>query len=221
MQQSPGRLNWVFAIAIAILVVLAVKSLIQHTPRAIWGFVVLLILPLFLSVAIPDLVLGGLRSTNSRYFVPSYLGIQLAVAHWFTTQIERPNPFQQAYWKFVLMVILTAGVLSCSAQVFQNQMSKDKVMASLINRSQNAIVVSNEVSYQGGGTIGDILAISHLVRPETQFQLVIQPQVPALPNQPNIYLYKPLPYLKQKLQQSYYLQAIYQDKLFRILPIQK
>ncbi|MBW4441654.1 MAG: hypothetical protein KME10_10545 [Plectolyngbya sp. WJT66-NPBG17] len=213
-----GRLNWLFASAIVLLVTLAIKSLIQHSPKAVWGFVVLLTLPLFLSVAIPDLVWGGLRSTNSRYFVPSYLGIQLAVAHWFATQIQLQTRLQQTYWKFVLFAVLTAGVLSCSVQVFQNQMSEDKVMASLINRSQSAIVISNEVSYQGGGTIGDILALSHLVHSKTQFQLVIQPQVPLIPNQLNIYLYKPLTYLKQELQQSYQLQAIYKDKLFRLLP---
>lgn len=216
-----GRLKWVFAIALAILVTLAIKSLIQQTSRAIWGFIVLLILPLVLSMVMPDLLWGGIRSTNSRYFVPSYLGIQLAVAHWFATRIQLRDRFQQTYWKFVLMTVLTAGVLSCSAQILQNQISDDKAIASLINRSENAIVISNEVSYQGGGTIGDVLALSHLVQPKTQFQLVIQPQTLSIPTQPNLYLYKPLTYLKQNLQQSYQLQAVYKDKLFRILPNQK
>lgn len=211
-----GRFNLVFASAIVLLVFLSIKSLIQHSPRTIWSFVLLLIVPLVLCIAVPDLVLGGLRSTNSRYFVPTYLGIQIAVAHWLATQIQSGQ--YQTYWKFVLLTILTAGVLSCSAQIFQNQIHDDKTIAAIINRSQNAIVISNEVSYQGAGTIGDILALSHLVRPETRFQLVIQPQVPIIPNQPDIYVYKPLSYLQKILQQSYQLQPIYKQQLFRLLP---
>ncbi len=216
-----GRLNLMFALSIAILVILSIKSLIQETQKSVWGFVILLILPLFLSIALPDLIWGGLRSTNSRYFVPVYLGIQLTVARGLATRIEQGNRLQRTYWKFVLLAILTAGVLSCSAQVFQNQFSDNKVIARMINRSQNAIVISNEASIQGGGTIGDILALSHLIRPETQFQLVIQPQVPRVLDQSDVYLYKPFADLKRELQQSYQLQDIYKDKLFRILPIQK
>ncbi len=222
LENLAGSLKFVFATAIAILVIFAIRSLIKHTPKPVWIFIALLILPVFLSLALPDLILGGLRSTNGRYFVPSYLGLQLAVAHLLTTQAEpRSSRLQQTYWKFVMVTILVVGVLSCSAQALQNQISKDKAIAAVINRSNTAIVVSNEESNQGGGTIGDILAISHLVRPETRFQLVIQPQVPSIPHQPDLYLFKPLTYLKQQLQQTDSLQAIYQDKLFHILPTQR
>lgn len=213
-----GRLNLVFAATIAVLTFLSIKHLIEKTPKAIWGFLILLILPLILGITLPDLIWGGLRSTNSRYFVPTYLGIQLAVAHWFTIQMQSSSPFQRTYWKTAMVVLLIAGILSCSVQSLQNQMNEEKVMAGIINRAQKPIVVSNEISSQGGGTIGDILALSYLVRPETQFQLVLQPNIPSIPNQPDLYLYKPLTYLQQSLQQSYQLQPLYKDKLFRILP---
>ncbi|GAP97621.1 glycosyltransferase family 39 protein [Leptolyngbya sp. NIES-2104] len=211
-----GRFNFVFASVIVLLVFLSIKSLIQHTPKTVWSFVLLLMVPLVFCIAVPDLVLGGLRSTNSRYFVPTYLGIQIAVAHWLATRIQSGS--HQTYWKLMLLTILTAGVLSCSAQIFQNQINDDKTMAAIINQSKTAIVISNEVSYQGAGTIGDVLALSHLVRPETRFQLVIQPQIPIIPNQSDIYVYKPLSYLQQTLQQSYQLQPIYKQQLFRLLP---
>ncbi|MGG6269268.1 glycosyltransferase family 39 protein [Leptolyngbya sp. AN03gr2] len=211
-----GRFNLLFASAIALLVFLSIKSLIQQTPKAVWSFVLLLILPLVLCIAVPDLVSGGIRSTNSRYFVPTYLGIQIAVAYLLATRIQSGR--YRTFWKLTLFVVLTAGVLSCSAQVFQNQIEENKAIAELINQSQTPIVISNEVSTQGEGTIGDILALSHLVRPETQFQLVIQPQVPSIPNQPNLYLYKPLSYLQNKLEETYQLQPIYKNQLFRILP---
>jgi hypothetical protein len=89
-----------------------------------------------------------------------------------------------------------------------------------VNRSNSPIIISNEISKEGGGTIGDILAVGHLLRPETKFELVIQPQVPSIPTQSDLYLLKPLTYLKQQIQQSYPVQAIYQDQLFRILPVQ-
>jgi uncharacterized membrane protein len=207
-----GSFSVLFTIAIALLTFLAVRSLILHAPKATWVFIVLLVVPLLLTFLVPDLVLGGLRSTNGRYFVPCYLGVQIAVAHLLSIQL------QQAYWRFVFIVILSAGVLSCSAQLVQNRISEDLAIAALINQSETAIVISAEQSYQGGGTIGDVLTLSHLVKPSTKFQLVIQPKVPSIPNQSNLYLYKPLAYLKQQLQESYTIEPIYKNKLFRILP---
>ncbi|MCU0550362.1 MAG: hypothetical protein MUC48_13515 [Leptolyngbya sp. Prado105] len=210
-----GSLSFLFTLAIALLTFLALRSLILHTRRAVWVFIVLMILPLLLTFAIPDLILGGLRSTNGRYFVPCYLGIQLAVAHLLSTQLTlQTNRFKQAYWRFVLLVILSAGVLSSTGPFF---VSEDLEIAALINQSENAIVISAEESYQGGGTIGDILTLSHLVKPSTKFQLMIQPETPSILEQSNLYLFKPLPYLKAQLQQTYILQPIYKDKLFRIL----
>ncbi|BAU11448.1 putative membrane protein [Leptolyngbya sp. NIES-3755] len=211
-----GRFNLLFASAIALFVLLAIKSLIQQTPKAVWSFVLLLILPVVLCIAVPDLIFGGIRSTNSRYFVPTYLGIQIAVASLFATRIQTAR--YPMFWRFTLFAVLTAGVLSCSTQVFQNQIQENKAIAQLINQSQTPIVISNEVSAQGEGTIGDILALSHLVRPETRFQLVIQPQVPMIPNQPNVYLYKPLNDVQEALERTYQLQPIYKNQLFRILP---
>lgn len=213
-----GSLGFLFTTAIALLTFLAVRSLIRHTPKATWVFIVLLVMPLLMTFLIPDLIWGGLRSTNGRYFVPCYLGVQIAVAHLLVTQIQmHSHRLWRTYWRLVFIVILTAGVLSCSAQLVQNCISEDLAIAALINQSEAAIVISAEKSYQGGGTIGDILTLSHLVKPSTKFQLTIQPQVPSIPDQPNLYLYKPLAYLKQQLQQIYTIEPIYKDKLFRIL----
>lgn len=214
-----GSLSFLFTFAIALLTFLAARSLILHTPKATWAFIALLVVPLLLTFLVPDLVWGGLRSTNGRYFVPCYLGVQIAVAHLLSTQLQtRSDWLQQAYWRLVLIVILSAGVLSCSAQLVQNRMSEDLAIAALINQSETPIVISAEQSYQGGGTIGDILTLSHLVKPSTRFQLVIQPQIPSIPNQGNLYLYKPLTFLKQQIQEIYTIEPIYKDKLFRILP---
>jgi uncharacterized membrane protein len=210
-----GSLSFLFTTAIALLTFCAARSLILKTKKSTWVLIALLIFPLILTFVIPDLVLGGLRSTNGRYFVPCYLGIQLAVTHLLAIQLTRTEWLKQLYWRFVLMTILTVGVLSCSAQIVQNQMSEDLTIASLID--QDAIVISAEQSYEGGGTIGDILILSHLVKPSTKFQLVIQPKIPKLRSNRSLYLFKPLPYLKEQLQKTYILQPLYKDKLFRIL----
>jgi uncharacterized membrane protein len=214
-----GSWSFLFTSAIALLTFLAARSLILRTRKAAWVLITLLVLPLLFTFIVPDLMWGGLRSTNGRYFVPCYLGIQLAVAHLLATQLKiGSNLLQKTFWRFAFVAILTAGVLSCTVQMVQNRLSEDLAIASIINQAENAIVISAEESYQGGGTIGDILTLSHLVQPSTKFQLAIRPQVPSLPNQPNLYLYKPLTYLKQNLQQTYTLQPIYKDKLFQILP---
>jgi uncharacterized membrane protein len=214
-----GSWSFLFTSAIALLTLLAARSLILRTRKATWVLIALLVLPLLFTFIVPDLMWGGLRSTNGRYFVPCYLGIQLAVAHLIATQLRiGSNLLQKTFWRCAFVTILTAGVLSCTVQMVQNRLSEDLAIASIINQSDNAIVISAEESYQEGGTIGDILTLSHLVQPSTKFQLAIRPQVPSLPNQPTFYLYKPLAYLKQNLQQTYTLQPIYKDKLFQILP---
>lgn len=221
-----GSLKWVFAIAIVVLVVWAMRSLFQRAPRKAWLFVSAMILPLFLGLAIPDLVLGGVRSTNARYFVPSYLGIQLAVAYLLATQwtqgrlAQRPTPkkshWQQIQARLLLMTLIVAGVLSCTMQSILNQTSEDQHMAQLINQAESPIVLSNEVKDVWGGTIGDVMVLSHLLKPDAKFQLVIEPHVPVISQTSEQFVYKPLPFLKQHLDQKYQLIPIYKDKLFRI-----
>ncbi len=59
--------------------------LCRYTPRKIWSFVFIFIGASSLPLVLPDLILGGQRSTAGRYLVPTILGIQLAIAFFFAS----------------------------------------------------------------------------------------------------------------------------------------
>lgn len=186
----------------------------KETQRSASLFIAVLVIPLFLSLAIPDVILGGVRSSNCRYFVPGYLGIQIAVAGWLAKQsLQRFN----VRWKLIMATLFLAGVLSCKSQASADRKSDNQAIAQIINQVPNAIVVSNEANYAGGGTIGDVLALSHLVKSNVRFQLVIAPNLPTLPKHANVFVYKPLASIKQRLEAQYTLQPIYENQLFRIM----
>jgi len=66
----------------------AVYFLCRHTTKRVWLFILTLIIVTPLSLMLPDLIWGGQRSVSSRYFLPSYLGIQVAVAYLLANKIS-------------------------------------------------------------------------------------------------------------------------------------
>ncbi|HEY9748238.1 MAG TPA: glycosyltransferase family 39 protein, partial [Allocoleopsis sp.] len=111
------KINQIFSLVVLILVVYAIYFLCCHTSRRVWLFVLLLIGVTALAQLIPDLLWGGRRSLLSRYLVPSYLGIHLAVAYLFTQQLFkiRMNNNHQRLWRSIFAIVLSVGVVSCAA----------------------------------------------------------------------------------------------------------
>lgn len=208
--------HWLVAVTIASLIGVAGFYLWRRSQRSTWLFLAVLVLMPFLALAIPDLALGGIRSINRRYLVPSILGIQITVAFFLTTQLIQTHgkQWKQMQWRLVTILLVTVGVVSCLLQMVRPQRTDDQGIAQLINQASPSIVVSNEASVRGGGTIGDVLVLSHLVNSQTQFQLVIKPNVPTLPPNSKVFLYKPFALLKQQIQSQCLPQPIYQEKLF-------
>jgi len=82
-------MSWYLTPLVLILVLYALYFVWRTTPKQIWLFIFSLILVMALALILPDLILGGQRSgaVNARYFIPCYLGIELAVAHLLATGI--------------------------------------------------------------------------------------------------------------------------------------
>ncbi|NJN88836.1 MAG: hypothetical protein HC881_24335, partial [Leptolyngbyaceae cyanobacterium SL_7_1] len=72
------------AIPILVLAMVALNFLCRHTPRSVWLFILTLIGVTALGLVLPDLLWAGKRSTNIRYFFPSYLGLTIAIAYFMT-----------------------------------------------------------------------------------------------------------------------------------------
>ncbi|MEG4573035.1 hypothetical protein QUA56_10115 [Microcoleus sp. N3A4] len=54
----------------------------------VWLFVLAVMAVTALAVVLPDVILGGIRSTKTRYLFPTYWGMQIAVAYLLATKIS-------------------------------------------------------------------------------------------------------------------------------------
>ncbi|MEG4322568.1 MULTISPECIES: glycosyltransferase family 39 protein [unclassified Microcoleus] len=155
----------------------AVYFLCSQTSKQVWLFVVTLMAVTALAVMLPDVILGGIRSTKPRYLFPTYLGMQIAVAYLLATQISGLGVpcWKRQVWKVLTVVLLTGSVLSnaVSSQAetwWTKELGRENpAIARRIDRAPRPLVVSDisEVS------LGNILSMSHLLEPKVMLQLVL------------------------------------------------
>ncbi|MFN7950351.1 MAG: glycosyltransferase family 39 protein [bacterium] len=78
----------VLGLAICVPVALAFARLVRARPLREWGFVVALGAPAFLALAIPDVLVGGRRSSMARYLLPAWWAVELVVAWAFARALQ-------------------------------------------------------------------------------------------------------------------------------------
>lgn len=190
-----------------ILVILAVFSIYfvcRHTPERAWLFILTLVGVTALTLGLPDLILGGRRSVRTRYLMPCYLGIELAVAYLLATQITTSLKWRQKFWQIVMLLLISGGVISSviSSQA-ETSWNKNRSitkyypeMAQIINQAESPLVVSD-------GSATSILSLSYLLNPTVELKLVLQPTIPYIPkNFPEVFLFDTSDPMLQRLQQE-------------------
>ncbi|MGQ4647886.1 glycosyltransferase family 39 protein [Lyngbya aestuarii] len=174
-----GALNLIFVI----LAIYSIYFLCRKTPQLVWSFVLTLIGVTALTLVVPDLVSGGRRSTIMRYVAPCCLGIQLAVAYFLANQISSTKIWQQRLGRTLVALLVTAGIIGCTissqAEVWWTK-SRTRTghypeLARLINQANHPLIVSNS------GAIG-LLSLSHLLDATVRFQLVVDSDMPQIPD---------------------------------------
>jgi uncharacterized membrane protein len=211
-QDNPDFRNLV-PYLIAALVGYAVYHLCRHTPRRVWVFVLLLIGVTAVSQIVPDLLssAGGRRSLLSRYLIPTYVGIQIAVAYLLATQVANPSlkQWQQRCWQGIFAIVMTAGVLSCAVSVqspswwTKGSSSINPQVAPFVNQASRPLLISD-------ASHTFILSLSHFLKPDVRVQLftpeslersadklALAKTAPSPPEQ--VFLYFPTKDLLQKL----------------------
>jgi len=183
-----------------ILIGISFYFLCRRNPVTTWLFVVVSIAVPFLSLAIPDLILGSKRSAVSRYLVSCYPSIQLAVASFLATQLSvkrvysgrsrsltrhhtpyslRSTPniiWQTWFWRGVLAAIVIASLfsLTTSALAF-SWWNKDLSFANnqtadLLNKTASPIVISD--MGDDYTNTGDLISLSYQLKPNTPLLLL-------------------------------------------------
>lgn len=128
---------------------------------------------------LPDILFGGQRSAAPRYWLAAYCALQIAVAYVFSLKLSQQKARP---WKVLLLAIFTVQALSCVRIVqaptwWNKHFYNFPAVAEVINAAPNALVISDPT----GANPGCIIALSHLVRPGVDLQLVTPPEIPSLP----------------------------------------
>jgi uncharacterized membrane protein len=188
-------------------------GLCRQAPRRVWLPIVLLIgLPAF-ALILPDVVLGGQRSLNTRYFVPSLIGSLLAVSYQVSAWMQHPSPKQQRWGRGLLAVLLTAGIVSCAvswqatAWWSKGVSYYNPTVADFLRQLNQPVIVSSLAP----DTLGNVISLSREVDRHNQliwFQLVIDPAVPTRWQPGDRFLYYPTEVLLQNLQATGSIQLV-------------
>jgi uncharacterized membrane protein len=185
---------------ILIFVGYSIYFLCRNTQQRIWLFILTLIGVTALPLAMPDLIFGGVRSQASRYLIPTYLAIQLAVAYLLATQIiSAVNNKRRKLWQVVMVLLISAGVMSCaiSSQAETWWLKALNIytpqMVRIINQSANPLLI---VSCEGSSSIGDPMFLSHVLAPKVRLRLVNKSNVAQISdnfssNFSDVFLYNP------------------------------
>lgn len=182
--------------------------LYKNTHFKTWFFIFILGELTFLTLAIPDLILGGIRSTHGRYLIPVYLALQITVSYYISDQIQQQQhppkitqfskPHPAPWGKLLLIVLLSIGILSCSisspAEVWWTKGGSyhHPEIAKIINQSQNPLLISD-------GKIPRILSLTYLLKPTVKIQLVHPWELPPIPAGFTLFLYAPSPGLVNEI----------------------
>ena len=183
----------------------ALYYLYRKAPLNAWVFIATLIGVTGVALILPDVLLGGRRSTITRYAIPCYLGIQIAVAYLLMTKLggEAWDKLRRR-WRYVAIALIVSGVVSCAVSAhipvwWHKSYAKSRYIpqiARTINNSQPSIVISDEIP-------GRVLSLAHLLQPQVQLQLVVS-QVPTVEDATgNVFLYRPSETLLKRMPESF------------------
>jgi len=195
---------------IVIIIIYAIYHLINQSPKKVWLFILTLMGTTAIALMIVDLILGDRKSTISRYLIPSYLGIQIAVTYLLARKIMplSGNNRDRTLWKGVAIGLIACGIISCGissqAYFWWNKGWDESPIAVRINQTPQPLLISDT-------GMQHILSISYLLDPKVRLQLVVEPNVPKITKGfSDIFLYRPSETLIDRLSQekSYQIEPV-------------
>lgn len=202
----------ILLVIVLILVGYSIYFLVRNTQQQVWLFIVISAVVPALVLLIPDLILGGKQSTATRYLIPCFSSIQLAVVYLFAQRIFFVSTqWQHRFWRIALVALLSIGVISC-ADISQSAIWWNKAegndnyhLAQIINTANKPLLVSDAYFVR-------VISLSYLLTQNVQFQLVVKPNIPQIPPEfSNVFLYEPSQTLRDGLKKQYSVELIAQS----------
>ncbi len=155
-----------------ILIIFSSFYLLKNTSKNIWLYLVLLFVIPFLTLAIPDIISGSVRSTVTRYLVAYYISIPLIISYWLASNITKSkNPRS---WLLIYIFIITVGIMS-NLDIMQQVTWWNKSLGyqtNYITHQINQLDKPLIMIEQRGISIGIITSIAHTLTPTTSLLLI-------------------------------------------------
>ncbi|MGB3613178.1 MAG: glycosyltransferase family 39 protein [Elainellaceae cyanobacterium] len=190
LNQGPSAINPVHYL-LAALAIAALINLCRSEPLHRWTFVITLVGVMGVALIGPDVLLGGRRSSITRYAVPVYLGLQVAVGHFLAQRLQppphnTPRKAQWQRWRGVAIALALGGILSCAVSTtvpvwWHKSYAKSRRIpdvAQAINTAveQRSINGQQPLLLSDYQPAGRILTLAHALRPDVQLQLMATPK---------------------------------------------
>jgi uncharacterized membrane protein len=179
---SDPNLTYLISTLFLILVGCAIFFLCRTTNYQVWLFILTLIIIPAMPLVLPNLIAGNLKLDSEAYFLPAYLGIQIAVAYLLATQIHNGSLARRRIWQVIMVMLIICGLVS-SRVYYQAETWWHKgvsynnaQVAQIINRSARPLLISDAV----GINYGNVFSLSYLVQPRVRFKLLKNRNIPKI-----------------------------------------
>ena len=201
------------SLLIVLLICYSIYFLCRHTQKQVWLFVLILIISNSLPLMLPDVILGGTRSTPARYGIPCYLAIHLSIAYLFATKIASVEISQlRKFWKIIIAIVISGQVLACAVNTNTRESKSNQFqsenLSQVINQTNHPLVVRSDYRYNPT----ELLSLSYLLDSKVRLQLVKSSDLPNIPNKfSDVFVYSPFglpPLWQNELPKKYNLEPI-------------
>ncbi|MEH2444538.1 MAG: glycosyltransferase family 39 protein [Nostoc sp.] len=219
-------LGYLITLLFLTLIGYSIYFLCQTTNYKVWLFIIILIIVPALPLILPDLIAGGIRSSSEPYFIPSYLGIQVAVAHLLATQLYNGNVSRRSIWHIIMALVIICGLISykvsSQAETWWNKgMSYgNPQVAQIINQTTRPLLISDAL----GDNYGNVFSLSYLLEPKVRFLLVNNQKIPKIPDGfANVFLFNPSDTWRETIEKKYKVKTdvVYSDNYYSVWKLTK
>lgn len=169
-----GPKSWMLVLAFHAIALLAMVLVIRRSPVRTWGFLLTLTVVGTSFLALPDLVDGALRSISTRYWTPTYLGLEVTFAIVLAQELSHPRPLRRSLGAIGATGLLAVG-LAASINLSQATSNWAKGIsvslpsfAQRINQTTQPLVIVDGFGYR----VGNAIALALRLQPTASLYLM-------------------------------------------------
>ncbi|MDZ8085307.1 MAG: glycosyltransferase family 39 protein [Nostoc sp. DedQUE12b] len=224
--KAENSLGYLIALVFLTLVGYSIYFIFRSTNYKVWSFIIILIVVPALPLILPAIKSGSIRSSAEAYLIPSYLGIQLAVAYLLATQLYNASVSRRRIWHIIMALVVICGLISSrvssQAETWWNKGMNygNPQVAQIINQSNRPLLISDAL----GNNYGHVFSLSYLLEPKVRFLLVNNQKIPKIPDGfTDVFLLNPSEAWGKTIEKKYKFKTdiVYSDNYYSIWKLAK